>query len=456
MREIISYKKRRGIELFLVLLAQIIGLSGFFITSLNTSGDLPQYWIPITAIWFAFGWIAHLAIRWRLPYADPIFLPVALLLNGLGLSMISRLSNPLSSDLMRQIIWTGLGLTLMLLIVIFLQNYRALGGYPYLTFLAGILLILLPLVPKLGINLNGARIWIRIFGFSFQPAEIAKIAMVIAFAAYLSGTRDMLSQVSIRFLKIPLPRPRDLGPIFIVWLLGVAVMVFEKDLGTALLFFGLFVAMLYLATEKISWPIIGIILFFSAASGAYKFFSHVRIRFDSWLNPFANFDQNYQIIQSQFGMAYGGLLGTGWGLGRPSITPLAQSDFIFPSLGEELGMLGMTAIVLLYLCLANRGLRTALTARDPFSKLLSAGLTFVFSLQVFIIIAGVTRLMPLTGLTTPFMSQGGSSLIANWILIGLLLVISHEVRKPYAPPAMQIVPDFSTEETQIIGIGELR
>lgn len=456
MAEIVSYKKRRGVELFLVMIAQILGLAGFFITSLNTSGNLPPYWLPTTVIWLLLGWIAHLAIRWRLPYADPILLPIALLLNGLGLSMIHRLSNPLSNDVMRQIIWTGFGISFMLFIVIFLKNYRALGRYPYLTFLIGIALILLPLVPGIGKNLNGARIWINIYGFSFQPAEIAKIALVIAFAAYLSDTREVLSQVSIKFLKIPLPRPRDLGPILIVWLLGVAIMVFEKDLGTALLFFGLFVGMIYLATEKISWPIIGIILFFSAAAGAYKFFSHIRVRFDAWLDPFANFDQNYQVIQAQFGMAYGGLLGTGWGLGSPQLTPLAQSDFIFSSLGEELGMLGMSAIVLLYFYLANRGLRTALTARDPFSKLLSSGLILVFSLQIFIIIAGVTRLMPLTGLTTPFMSQGGSSLIANWILIGLLLVISHEVRKPFAPPAMQIVPDFSRDETQIFKVGELK
>lgn len=294
---------------------------------------------------------------------------------------------------------------------------------------------MLPLMPGIGHRSGGAQIWIRVFGFSFQPAEIAKIALAIAFAAYFYEKREVLALAGKRVLGIDLPRARDLGPIAVMWLASLGVMVFQNDLGTSLLFFGLFTVMIYIATERPAWPILAGIMFTAAAVAAYQFTNHVPRRVNAWLNPFSDYDANLQIISAQFGFAWGGLFGRGWGLGRPGLTPLAKSDMIAAALGEEIGVLGLMAIIMAYALLVARGFKTAVTSPDGFGKLLAAGLSFVFALQVFAIIGGVTRLLPLTGLTTPFMSQGGSSLIANWIIIGILLVISHRGRMPQAATA---------------------
>ena len=257
----------------------------------------------------------------------------------------------------------------------------------------------------------------------------------VAFAAYLVEKRDVLALAGGKLGRIVLPRPRDLGPILVMWLASMAVLVFQKDLGTSLLFFGLFVTMLYIATERPGWPIIGLTLFAVGGYIAFLAFGHVQTRIAAWLDPFSDYDRNYQVIQGQFGFAWGGLFGTGWGLGQPNRTPLPKSDFISAAIGEELGMVGLTAVVLIYGLIVARGMRAALGARDPFGKLLAAGVSFVFAIQIFTIIGGVTRLLPLTGLTTPFMSQGGSSLVANWMLFGLLMIITHQVRRPALEPA---------------------
>ncbi len=456
VEKIIVFKKRRNIELALVLFACLLGAAGFVSVAFNLYGELPSFGIPVIISWFVLGIGLHLIVRFKLPYADPVILPIVLLLNGMGLSMIWRIdqiSDPVAKGSSKQLVWTIISMAMFALVVFWLRDYRVLQRYPYVLFVLGLGLLLLPLVPGLGVEQFGARIWIRVFGLSFQPAEIAKIVLVLAFASYLSDKREVLALAGGRFLGIDLPRPRDLGPILIMWVASIIVLVFQNDFGTSLLFFGMFVLMLYVATEQPSWPILGFLMFTGAAIGVYSIAGHVRIRVDAWLHPFSNYDQNYQIIQAQYGFAWGGLTGRGWGLGRPGLTPLARSDMIPAAIGEELGLLGLIAITLLYAFLIMRGMKAALTSVDPYGKLLASGLSFVVALQVFSIIGGVTRLLPLTGLTTPFMSQGGSSMMSNWIIVALLLLVSHQARKPIeisddkAP-----VESFEEAKTEVINL----
>ncbi|MFZ1912326.1 MAG: FtsW/RodA/SpoVE family cell cycle protein, partial [Propionicimonas sp.] len=456
MSEIVVYRKRRGVEAFMMVLALAISLGGYVLIHLNTDAELPPQWPWAVGIAVGLALLIHLVVRWRLPYADPLILPSVLLLNGLGLALIHRLDQadtkaPHSAEL--QLMWTAAAIVAACVVIFLLRDYRILRAYPYLLFLIGMVTLMLPLVPGLGQESHGAQIWIRLGRWSFQPAEVAKIILSIAFAAYLVEKREVLALAGARFAGIDLPRLRDLGPILVMWLASLAVLVFQKDLGTSLLFFGLFVMMLYVATERPSWPILGLLLFSAGAYLAFLAFGHVQVRVSSWLDPFSKFDQNYQVINAQFGLAWGGFFGTGWGLGRPYLTPLAKTDFIAAAAGEEIGVAGLTAIICVYGLIVARGLRTALGAKDPFGKLLAAGLSFVFALQVFAILGGVTRLLPLTGLTTPFMSQGGSSLVANWVMIALLLVITHHVRRPVLDTgAAGPVHSLAEESTQIIDL----
>jgi cell division protein FtsW (lipid II flippase) len=455
MGDVIGYRKRRGVEAFMLAFAIVLGMGGYLLIHLNQDAQLPPEWPWALAILLVIGTVLHIVIRWRLPYADPLILPLVMLLNGLGLAMIHRLdlgSSPRMHSAELQLMWTAIAATACCLLIVFLRDYRVLQRYTYTMFLGGMALLMLPLLPGLGVEKNGARIWIALGPYSFQPAELAKLVLSIAFASYLVEKRDVLALAGGRFLGIELPRPRDLGPILLMWLASLAVLVFQKDLGTSLLFFGLFVMMLYVATERPSWAILGVLLFASGAYLGYLFFGHVQVRVESWLSPFASYDRNYQVINGQFGIAWGGSIGTGWGLGRPNLTPLAKTDFIAAAIGEELGVAGLTAVMLIYGLIVARGLRASLGSRDPFGKLLAAGLAFVFAIQVFAILGGVTRLLPLTGLTTPFMSQGGSSLVANWVTIGLLLLITHQVRSPVveAPEPEQWL---GAETTQLIPVG---
>ncbi|SDS61487.1 FtsW/RodA/SpoVE family cell cycle protein [Microlunatus soli] len=429
-------RKRRNVELLLVIFASALALAGYVQVDLNVLGHLPHRLTLIAAIGFVLPLLAHVAIRWRLPYADPVILPCATLLNGLGLVMIHRIdliNEPPTHGATQQLIWTVLGIALLIVCAVVVRDHRPLQGFPYTLGLVGLVLLLMPLIPGLGRGtIGGAQIWIQVGPFSFQPAEVAKVLLAIAFASYLVEKRDVLALAGWRVLGIDLPRARDLGPILLVWAATLLVLVFENDLGTSLLFFGLFVIMLYVSTQRPGWAIIGVLLFAVGAVFGYLTRGHVRVRVTAWLHPFSDPEQSWQLIQAQFGLAWGGLLGRGLGEGRPGLTPLARSDFIATSIGEELGMAGLFAVILVYGLIVSRGLRTALACREPFGKLLAAGLSFSFALQVFLIIGGVTRLLPLTGLTTPFMSQGGSSLIANWVVMGLLLIISHQVRRPVA------------------------
>ena len=329
-------------------------------------------------------------------------------------------------------------------ILFFVHDHRRLQKYTYTAMVLGVLLLLSPLIPGLGTTVNGANLWIRLGPLSFQPSELAKIMLTIFFAGYLVVTRDSLALVRRKVLGLGIPRGRDLGPILVAWGVSMAVLVFQRDLGTALMFFGLFVVLLYVSTQRRSWLVIGAILFVVGAILGYFAFGHVRLRVEVWLDTWTYAsDQGYQIAQSLFGLANGGMLGTGWGQGYPQFVPFAKTDFITAALGEELGVTGLMAILTVYGIIIERGLRTAIAVRDPFGKLLAVGFATVIGLQLFVVIGGVTRLIPLTGLTTPFLSYGGSALVANWMMIALLMRISDRARRP--------LPDGTIDPTGGLG-----
>jgi cell division protein FtsW (lipid II flippase) len=428
---------RRNVELVLLLFAIVVAEAAYAIVGLAVQGAVPKDWWLVGGGLALLVLVVHLVLRWRARYADPVILPIATVLNGLGLVMIHRLDlahhfNKSTSLATRQLAWSAIGVACAVAVIIYVRDHRSLARYTYTAMAVGFGLLLLPLLPGLGQDIRGARIWIAVGPFSFQPGEIAKICLALFFAGYLVTARDSLSLVGRRFAGLQLPRGRDLGPILVAWAASLCVLVLESDLGTSLLFFGLFVAMLYVATERISWIVIGMLLFAAGAVLAWALFSHVQVRVNIWLHPFdpANAATAYQPIQGWFGMASGGLLGTGLGQGRPDLVPFAQSDFIVAAMGEELGLAGVFALLVLYGMLVERGLRTAIGVRDGFGKLLATGLAFSIALQVFVVVGGVTRLIPLTGLTTPFLAYGGSSLVSNWIIVGLLLRISDSARRP--------------------------
>lgn len=454
MAELVVHRKRTVVSALMMLFALALGCSGYLMVSMNQSaGALPEGWPAALAVWFGLGALAWGVVRWRLPYADPLLLPVVFLLNGLGLSMIYRLdqADGLASAKL-QLTWLAVAIVVFGATVVVLRDHRVLQRYTYLWFLAGFLLLLSPLIPGLGKENHGARIWIVAGPFSFQPAEIAKIVLSVAFASYLVEKRDVLATAGRRLLGVDFPRPRDLGPIGIAWAFSLVILVFEKDLGTTLLFFGLFVAMLYVATERPSWAILGVLMVIGLGFVGYAMFGHVQTRFSSWLNPFSDYDKNLQVISAQFGFAWGGLFGTGWGMGRPYLTPLAKNDFIAAAIGEELGLFGLCAMIVLFGVVVARVLRAALGSSEPFGKLFATGLAFAFALQLFIIVGGVTRLLPLTGLTTPFVSQGGSSLISNYLLLALMLTVTHQVRRPQAQAQAGEFASLSAEATQAIPV----
>ena len=452
MDAVVVHRKRTIVSFVMVAFALALGVGGYVLTGLNQDGALPADWQLGAAAWAALGLVAWGVVRWRLPYADPLLLPSALLLNGLGLAMIYRLDQADGKDSAQlQLLWTAISIAGFVATVVALRDHRRLQRYTYLWFALGLAILLTPLVPGLGFENHGARIWIRIGPYSFQPSEAAKIVLSVAFAAYLVEKKDVLALAGARVLGIDLPRPRDLGPILVMWLASLVVLVFQKDLGTSLLFFGLFVMMLYTATERPSWAILGVLLLAGMGALGYTFFSHVQTRFSSWLDPFSDYDRNLQVINAQFGLAHGGLFGTGWGLGRPYLTPLAKNDFIAAALGEELGLFGLVAVLMVFGLIVARVLRAALAARAPVGQLLAPGHAFVVALPVFTIVGGVTRLLPLTGLTTPFVSQGGSSLVANYVLLGIMLTITHRVRSPQAEAvADEDFASLAQDRTQVL------
>jgi cell division protein FtsW (lipid II flippase) len=449
--------KRRGTELALLAFALVITLSAQCIVDLTVTGslrpELAEFGIWITALWAA----AHLAVRKWAPYADPLLLPAVALLVGLGLSMIHRLDLADAQDgsgsesAPTQLIWATIGVALFVAVLVVIRDHRVLARYAYILMLAGLVLLAIPaLLPSRFSEINGAKLWILVGGFSIQPGEFAKICLVVFFAAYLIDKRDVLALASRRVMGLELPRGRDLGPVLVIWGLSILVLVFERDLGSSLLLFGIFVVMLYVATERASWLVIGLLLFAAGATLAYQVFGHVQQRVDVWLDPFAyKSSDGYQLVQSLFGLGTGGLFGAGLGGGRPDQVPVAKSDFIASAIGEELGLFGLVAVIIVYLILVERGLRTSLIVRDGFGKLLAAGLAFAIAWQVFVVLGGVTGLLPLTGLTTPFLAYGGSSLVANFALVALLVRVSDAARRPATPPAPQ-PPRLGEAPTEVV------
>ena len=434
---------RRNIELVLLVFAWALGVFGTLQVGWATGeGMTPRLWITVGVV----GVLAlamHIVVRWKATYADPILLPVTVLLTILGLVMIYRIdvasaqravrnAAPVPTpDVYAQLTWFSIAAVLFTAVLVLIPDHRRMQRFTYTFGLVGLVLLVLPLAPIIGTTVNGATLWIRFGGFSFQPAEIAKILITIFFAGYLVVKRDSLALVRTKFLGLGFPRLKDLGPIVIAWVVSLGVLVFQRDLGTSMLFFGLFVAMLYIATQRRSWLILGGILFAAGSFLSYLAFSHVNARVTVWLDPWAYADNSgYQIVQSLYGLANGGILGAGLGQGFPNFVPFASTDFIIAALGEELGLTGLFALLLLYALLIERGFRTAIASRDSFGQLLAVGLSITLALQVFVIVGGVTQLIPLTGLTTPFLSYGGSSLIANWVIVALLLRISDRARRP--------------------------
>ncbi|MDO5033794.1 MAG: FtsW/RodA/SpoVE family cell cycle protein [Actinomycetaceae bacterium] len=444
-------RSRPIVELLLLMLSTAAGLGGYALTSINRTEALPDNILWHAGILVVFAIVAYVGVRKLAPHADPVILPMAVGLTGIGLAMIFRLDASyklLNESLppedqypivgMKQLIFVGIGLAAAAIVLIFIHNHRILRRYTFTAMAISIVLLILPLIPGLGQEHFGARIWIYIGPFSVQPAEFVKITLAVFFAGYLVNNRDMLTVGGKKILGIRLPRARDFGPILVTWLVSVLVLIFQRDLGTSILFFGLFVAMIYVATARVSWLVIGAVMFIPAAIGAVKAFPHVGNRINVWLHAYDNDVYNaiggsHQVVQGQFGMASGGLFGTGWGRGYPQLVPFAQSDFILSSLAEELGLTGLMAILLMYLILIERGLRAAIGVRDGFGKLLAAGISFSLGLQLFVVLGGITRLIPLTGLTAPFLAQGGSSMVASWISVAILLRISDASRRPPVP-----------------------
>ncbi len=439
MSVVSSVAPRSGRTTELVLTLGAVGIVGLAYVNLGlaTTGTVPPGLAALGVGYLGVALAFHLVLRWRASYADPLILPIVTLLNGLGLVMIHRIDIAEGRTIaegvaLRQLMWSALAVAIAAGVLVVVRDHRLLRRYTFLAGAVGFGLLLLPLIPGIGNQQYGARIWIRLGQFSFQPGEVAKLALAVFFAGYLVQTRDALSVAGRKILGLTLPRGRDLAPILIAWLASLGVLVFEKDLGSSLLFFGLFVAMLYIATERVSWIAIGMSLFFAGAYVAYLVFGHVQTRVLLWLHTFSPqaLETSDQLAKGLMGMAAGGMVGTGLGRGRPDLTYLAESDFIIPSFGEELGMIGLFAILVLYALLVERGLRTSLGTRDGFGKLLAAGLSFSLALQCFVVVGGVTRVIPLTGLTAPFLSSGGSSLLANWTLVAVLLRISDHARRP--------------------------
>ena len=436
---------RRNAELLLLCFAAVITTVALLIVEANQEQGLRWDSGAYTVAYLALFGGAHLAIRRFAPYADPLLLPVVALLNGLGLVMIHRLdlaaatspTAPRRPSANQQMLWT----------LRRCRRVRAGGDLPQgsprcwpatatCAALTGLILLAIPAVlPRVGSrSQNGAKIWIRLPGFSIQPAEFSKILLLIFFAAVLVSKRSLFTSAGKHVLGMDLPRPRDLAPLLAAWIISVGVMVFEKDLGTSLLLYASFLVMVYVATDRFSWVVIGLALFAAGSVAAYYLFGHVRVRVQNWLDPFADPDgAGYQMVQSLFSFATGGIFGTGLGNGQPGTVPAASTDFIIAAIGEELGLVGLAGVLMLYTIVIIRGMRTAIAVRDSFGKLLAAGLASTLAIQLFIVVGGVTKLIPLTGLTTPWMSYGGSSLLANYVLLAILVRISTRHAGPSSP-----------------------
>ncbi|MFF1404863.1 FtsW/RodA/SpoVE family cell cycle protein [Streptomyces sp. NPDC058294] len=426
--------RRRGIEAALIVLAVLLSVYGYCAVGLARTGSVPPGAAGYGAGLGVLALFAHLAVRIRAPYADPLPLPIGVLLNGLGLVLIYRLDLETPGDRAAptQLVWSTFGIGLFIGVVLVLRDHRVLQRYAYVCVVAALVLLALPILFP---AVNGARIWIRIAGFSIQPGEFAKVLLAVFFAAYLAANRSALAFTGRRLWRMQFPTGRVLGPIVTIWVVSVGVLVLERDLGTSLLFFGLFVVLLYVATGRTGWIAVGLLLAMVGAVAVGRLEPHVNGRIEDWLHPFATIQAGQgpnQLVQSLFAFAAGGILGTGLGLGHSILIGFAtKSDFILATAGEELGLAGLAAIVLLYALLVERGYRAGLALREPFGRLLAVGLASIVALQVFVIAGGVTGLIPLTGMAMPFLAQGGSSVVTNWAIVALLIRVSDSARSQY-------------------------
>ena len=440
---------RRGKELGLIAIAGLVTTVAYITSDFgrlqleNASvNDFLSRW-PVLAAVLGLLLISHLAVRFTASGADPMVLPMAALVHGVGFVMIARLSTRWAG---LQMVWSVVAVVGFVLTLLIVERVGDLRRYQFTALALGVGLLLLPMVPGLGFSSGGARIWVNIGPINFQPGEFAKILLAIFFAAYLAERRELIVEGHTRFLGITLPELRHLAPILVAWMVSVVVMVGEKDLGSSLLFFTLFVVMLWVATERASFLVMGLALFAGGATIAYNIFDHVQTRVDIWLNPWDQASgKGYQPIQALYGLAQGGMTGTGLGRGAPFAIPAGHNDFIFAAIGEELGLLGTTAVLAAFALLVGAGMRTALRAQRDFEKLLATGLTTIAAVQTFIIVGGVLRVVPLTGVTLPFMSYGGSSLVANYVLLAILIRISDSTaRSLHEIPDTQSVSERMT------------
>ncbi|MDO4792062.1 MAG: FtsW/RodA/SpoVE family cell cycle protein [Buchananella hordeovulneris] len=441
-------QRRYFTEVALLLLSLGLGVAAYVLVVVGTTGTLPSSLALHLSTLVAVGLGTYGLVKWLAPYADPVVLPIAFALNGLGLAMIYRLDvSYLTAERYgevvgtKQLIITAVGILGALAVLFWVRDHRNLKRFTYLSLLAAVVLLLLPLVPGLGVSNYGARIWINLGVATFQPSELAKVFLAIFFASYLADNRDNLALTGKKLLGLQLPRLRYTIPLLVAWLIGVGILVVQNDYGTSILLFGLFVIMLYVATDRPAWIAIGFAAVAVAGYGAYLLKPHIANRVTGWLHAL---DQDvydaaggsFQLVQGLFGFSTGGLTGTGLGAGHPALVPFANSDFIMASFAEELGLTGVFAILILYGILVERGLRIAIGSRDGFGKLLATGLSFSIALQVFVVVGGLTRVLPLTGLTTPFLASGGSSLLSSWLIIGLLLRMSDSARRPQLAPTV--------------------
>ncbi len=411
-------------ELLLGSLAAIITVGGYALTALVNKDYLPQQLPGLLAVMIILIVVAHVAVWIWAPLADATLLPLAVFLNGIGFVVISRLNR---DEAQAQALWTAFGIAAFVLTLVVIRRTTSLHRYRYTFAFLGLIAIILPALPGVGSEINGARLWIRMGGFSFQPGEAAKVFLTIFIASYLVDTRELLSRSRRSVGKVFVPDIKYFGPLLVAWGASILVMVRQKDLGSSLLFFAVFTAMLYIATNRMSYLITGIAFFSGAAFIAYQLFDHVQVRVQTWIDPWSDpQDKGYQLLQSLFSFGTGGMKGTGLGLGTPNKIPNATSDFVFSAIGEELGLLGTIAIIIALILIVGSGFRIATRAQRPFAQLFAAGLTTIIGIQSFVIIGGVTRVIPLTGVTLPFVSYGGSSLVANYVIIALLLRISDE------------------------------
>ena len=432
---------KRNIEFLMLLFG--FGLFAFELSQVQLATIQilrPDAWF-IWSLPVAAAIIFHIILRFRASDADPILLPIGFILNSLGIAMIYRLDLSKSVNAedasvgARQVVWTVIAMLIAATVLWLVKSHLSFRKYIYSAMALGVVLLVLPLLPGIGVSSSGAFLSVRLGPISFQPGELAKIAFIVFFAGYLTSRREALAVVGRKVLGVRIPPARELGPIVFIWLASLGVLVLQRDLGTSLLYFGLFLVLLYVATGRTFYVLVGLVMFVAGALIASRLMSYVGNRIAAWLDPLneANYEAiggSYQLVQSMFGLAHGGIFGTGLGGGLPSIVPLAESDFIVSAIGEELGLAGLFAVLALYMVLVARALRIANTHADDFSKLLAVGLGFVIALQCFIVIGGVLRVVPLTGLTTPLLAAGGSSLVANWIIIALLLRLSDTLPKP--------------------------